>query len=34
MHYYICTFKLANSEAWYPNPDGLEPDHLPMASRW
>ena len=25
MHYYICTFKLANSEAWYPNPDGLEP---------
>ena len=28
MHYYICTFKLANSEAWYPNPDGLEPEEV------
>ena len=25
MHYFICPFKLASSEAWYPNPDGLEP---------
>lgn len=25
MHYYICTFKLASNETWYPNPDGLEP---------
>ena len=25
MHYFICPFKLASSETWYPNPDGLEP---------
>ena len=28
MHYYICTFKLASNETWYPNPDGLEPEEV------
>ena len=28
MHYYICPFKLASSETWYPNPDGLEPEEV------
>ena len=28
MHYFICPFKLASSETWYPNPDGLEPEEV------
>ena len=28
MHYFICPFKLASSEIWYTNPDGLEPEEV------